>query len=91
LASNWVLVGETKGFGKQGKKFEFHGQKKRVFLYELDKRFIKSLSPHLQRPPQTEQWESIMEQIANVDYHSTILESANLTPDKIQEIDLFFI
>ena len=37
LASNWVYVGETKGFGKQGNKFEFHGQKKKVFLCELDK------------------------------------------------------
>jgi hypothetical protein len=30
-------------------RFSYHGTKKKVFLYELDKRFIGSLAPHLRR------------------------------------------
>jgi hypothetical protein len=31
IASNWRYIGETKGFGKTGKTFEFHGHRKKVF------------------------------------------------------------
>lgn len=38
-AANWVHVGRSKGFRKQGNSFEFHGQTKEVFLYPLDNDF----------------------------------------------------
>jgi predicted NUDIX family NTP pyrophosphohydrolase len=63
----------------------------KVFIYELDKRFIKSLFFHLQWPPQTEAWESIMPEISNVDYHETILAKANLNQASIQKINKFLL
>jgi len=38
-AANWIHVGQTKGFRKQGNSFQFHGQPKEVFLYPLHNDF----------------------------------------------------
>jgi len=37
-ASNWLDVGETSGWSKRGDDYDFHGQKKLVFLFPLDRR-----------------------------------------------------
>ena len=34
-AANWIHVGATRGFIKEGRRFRFHGQPKEVFLYPL--------------------------------------------------------
>jgi SRSO17 transposase len=36
-AANWVCVGYTKGMGKKGGCFVYHGQSKKVYLYVIDK------------------------------------------------------
>lgn len=38
-ASNWHYVGETSGFGKVGVTYQYHGNKKGVFVYPLKKNF----------------------------------------------------
>jgi predicted transposase YbfD/YdcC len=38
-ASNWVCVGETKGWAKSGNAYRFHGQPKSVWLYPLRRDF----------------------------------------------------
>lgn len=42
-AANWIYVGQTKGFAKQGSGFHYHGQPKEVFLYPLSRHFRKEL------------------------------------------------
>ena len=42
-AANWIHVGQSKGFRKQGNSFEFHGRTKEVFLYPLHKKFRKKI------------------------------------------------
>ena len=42
-ASNWIYVGQTKGFAKKGNSFQYHGQPKEVFLYPLTRHFRKEL------------------------------------------------
>jgi SRSO17 transposase len=42
-AANWIYVGETKGFRKHGKSFEFHNQPKEVYLYPLCREFRKKI------------------------------------------------
>ena len=37
-ASNWLDVGETSGWSKRGDDYHFHGQKKVVFLFPLNRR-----------------------------------------------------
>ncbi len=34
-AANWILVGQTKGFTKQGRGYRYHGQPKEVYVYPL--------------------------------------------------------
>ena len=34
-AANWIHVGATRGFAKEGRQFRFHGHVKEVFLYPL--------------------------------------------------------
>lgn len=43
-ASNWLEVGLTKGFGKVGSKWKYHGNKKKVFVVPLHKKAKQILS-----------------------------------------------
>ena len=40
-AANWIYVGQTQGYRKQGNSFEYHGNPKEVFLYPLERNFRK--------------------------------------------------
>jgi hypothetical protein len=42
-ASNWLYVGDTHGFARQGARYEHHGHPKRVFLYPLARRVCERL------------------------------------------------
>jgi len=42
-ASNWICVGETKGWAKSGAAYRFHGQPKAVWLYPLARDFKEQL------------------------------------------------
>jgi hypothetical protein len=42
-ASNWIQVGETKGWSKSGDAYRFHGQPKSVWLYPLARDFKTEL------------------------------------------------
>jgi hypothetical protein len=42
-ASNWILVGETKGWSKSGEAYRFHGQPKAVWLFPLARDFKEQL------------------------------------------------
>lgn len=45
-AANWIYVGQTKGFEKQGNRFHYHGHRKEVFLYPLTRHFRQELGVH---------------------------------------------
>ena len=49
-AANWLYLGDTRGFGKTGKAFTYHGKKKAVFFYLIDKR-LKGNKTYNNRPP----------------------------------------
>lgn len=42
-ASNWICVGETKGWSKRGATYRFHGEAKSVWLYPLRRDFKDQL------------------------------------------------
>jgi SRSO17 transposase len=50
-ADNWIRLGETKGFGRRGNGFEFHGNVKSIFVKMLSKRFARAFRPSLGRLP----------------------------------------
>lgn len=57
-AANWIEVGETAGWGKQGATYRWHGRPKAVFLYPLDRRafawLVAAESPLDPDPPKGE-------------------------------------
>jgi SRSO17 transposase len=92
LAANFTYLGETKGYGKIGKIFEYHGKKKKVFLYELNRDFINSIAPHLQRtvqPIKSEkpgQMASLMTIIQIPDWGEDFLSKIGVTAENLQDI-----
>jgi len=48
-ASNWTYLGTTKGYGKIGKDFVYHGRKKDLYVYIIDRDFAKRFKPDIGR------------------------------------------
>lgn len=49
-AAGWKLLGETKGFGRNAKKYYYHGIIKEIYVKELDKRAREILTSDLMLP-----------------------------------------
>lgn len=49
-AANWLKLGKTKGYGKNGKNYYYHGNIKTVFIYPLNKNAKKMLSAQFLPP-----------------------------------------
>ena len=80
-ASNWHYVGETSGFGKVGVTYQYHGNKKGVFLYSLKKNF-KQLMGCTGKPLRVlkinKHSERIIMQLQKNTWHKGLLEEANI-------------
>lgn len=54
-AANWIFIGHTKGYGKEGKGYVHHGFIKEVYVYVLEPRFREMMGckprPLFHRPP----------------------------------------
>ena len=48
-AANWTCLGATKGFAKTREGFSYHGKKKDIYVYVIDKRFAKRFRPDISR------------------------------------------
>jgi hypothetical protein len=48
-ASNWTYLGATKGYGKIGKNFVYHGRKKDLYVYILNRQFASQFKPDISR------------------------------------------
>ena len=44
-AANWTYLGITKGYGRIGKTFVHHGQKKDIYVYIIDRSFARKFKP----------------------------------------------
>ena len=49
VADNWIRLGVTKGFGRQGNGFVFHGRVKDIYVKVLSKRFARDFHPDVDR------------------------------------------
>ena len=49
IAANWTYLGVTKGYGRRGKRFEYHGQIKDIYVYIVDRSFIREFRPDVKR------------------------------------------
>ena len=91
-AANWRYLGETSGFGKVGVTYQYHGNKKGVFLYPLKKNF-RQLMGCTDKPLRILQksnkyLELVSMQLQKNTWHEGILEEAEVPGmiDKLPEI-----
>lgn len=86
-AANWSYLGETKGFGKVGKVFVYHGNRKSVYIYQLDKNFIHDIK----RAPRHQPLKKVRERVPNMmlhtpDWSPEILQDAGITTDAVENL-----
>lgn len=92
-ASNWTMIGQTAGYGKQGVGYVHHGHKKEVYVYVLDVGFRKRIGcePKPYRfysrpPPSTEKMEALKMILRDVDWHPGVEACLNLDSDDVESI-----
>jgi len=91
-ASNWHYVGKTSGFAKVGATYQYHGNKKGVFLYPLKKNF-KQLLGCIDKPLRVLKNQKYLEMVSmqlqkNI-WHEKILEESNI-PGFLKELPNMF-
>jgi SRSO17 transposase len=84
-AANWKLIGQTNGFGKQGRKYVHHGAIKEVYVYVLEPRFREIIGCRqkpqrlFHRPPQSQR---------KVEELTMILEHCQWHPQLVADIGI---
>lgn len=86
-AANWEYLGETKGFGKVGKAFVYHGHRKGVYIYLLNRNFIRNIKC----TPRHQPLKKVRERVPNMmlhkpDWSPEILEDAGINTQAVQEL-----
>lgn len=86
-AANWLYLGETRGFSKEGKAFVYHGRKKAVYTYLLNKRFLSLIAqcPGRYRAPKVEE-RVVNMQLAKPDWNPTLLDEIGLGAEKVPKL-----
>lgn len=84
-AANWLYLGETKGFAKVGKAFVYHGNRKGVYIYLLNKKSIRDIKS----APRHQPLKKVRERVPNMmlhtpDWSPEILEQARITTETVE-------
>ena len=92
-AANWHYLGQTRGFGKVGKAFVYHGEPKGVYIYLLSPNLLKEIGRScpqhsLSNPKHVRLWQMIL---SRPDWHSELFEEVGLNEDTVLEIGDYFI
>jgi len=48
-AANWEYLGQTQGYSRQKSGFDYHGNKKAIYVLVIDKRFKRDFKPNRER------------------------------------------
>ncbi|MDR0620602.1 MAG: DUF4338 domain-containing protein [Deltaproteobacteria bacterium] len=88
IAANWIRRGQTKGFGRQGNSFIYHGHPKALYVRIMNRRFASTFKPDIGRLPKGDK-EEFLAMIHGVPHHyKGILDDigvTDVTPDKVVE------
>lgn len=86
-AAFFRYLGETRGFSKEGKTFIYHGHRKAVYAYLLDRRFpsIIEACPRRYRTPKVRE-RVINMQLAKPDWNPKLLDDVGLGADQAPEL-----
>ena len=89
IAANWTYLGVTKGYGRRGNTFEYHGQVKDIYVYIIDKSFAREFKPDLKRLRNgREELEAMINGIPT--WRTSILKELGITGDFTTKIKQHF-
>jgi len=96
-AANWQYLGETRGFGKIGKTYVYHGRKKKVFIRVLDRHFIERIKKESTRKEVIYPTLPINERraykmlLGQMEWSPTLLKEAGITESGVKKLGKEFI
>ena len=88
-ASNWTYLGVTKGYGKIGKDFVYHGRKKDLYVYVMDREFARRFKPDIARAYNLRE-ELIAMMNGTPMWYPSLLKELGLTDSPAQKIEQKF-
>jgi len=90
IAANWTYLGITKGYGRQRDKFVYHGNKKDIYVYIMDRAFAREFRPDLKRLRNGREELEVM--INGIPMWSpTILKEMGITGDVTEKVRQSFV
>jgi len=89
IAANWTYLGVTKGYGRRGNTFEYHGQIKDIYVYIVDRSFAREFRPDMKRLRNgREELEAMIN--GTPFWYPSILEEMGITGDFTKQIKQHF-
>ena len=92
-AANWVSIGPTSGFSKQGESYVYHGRIKEVFVYVLNPRFREIIGCSQKPRPRSHrsfnprrEAEKIQMILQNTHWHPDLMPQMDLTEEDVERI-----
>lgn len=86
-AANFKYLGRTKGYGKVGKAFVYHGNKKSIFIYELKKGFDKVIDTIACHRPQIKRCKRVPKMMINTPvWDPAIIEDAGINEGEVGKL-----
>jgi len=89
-ASNWVFLGETKGYSRSAiNRYDYHGQKKDIYVILIDKTFAKQFKPDVNRLNKCR--EEVMTMLNGIPmWHETLLTEVGIKGNVVKQINGLF-
>ena len=93
-ASNWEHIGQTKGYGKVGKAYVYHGNPKGVYIYVLDREELNRIREEQNRIREDSRHrplKSVARRVPNMmlqkpDWNPNILEEAGINESMVENL-----
>jgi SRSO17 transposase len=89
VAANWIYLGITKGYGRKGDQYVYHGQKKDIYVYIMDRSFSREFCPDIKRlHNEREELEAMINGVPA--WYPTILRKIGITGEFTVQIKQLF-
>ena len=86
-AANWQYLGETRGFGKVGNAFVYHGNRKGVFAYLLNRKLLHTITRYPRPPdPQIERGRLLDMMISKAEWSPNLFQEVGLTAKTVKAL-----
>lgn len=89
-AAGWVSVGQSRGFTRQGRTYQYHGNPKEVYLYPLKKDFRQIIGcherPYLKPsfPPYSAERSRQLMSLLRTDWNPEIVAELNINSEEVE-------